>query len=776
MRFRSVAASLVALSMGLLPSPAIGPARAEPRTGHTQPGLARAEDAAARAAATARARGVKVVGSSDLGSGGLNHFVDVLGDHAFVGYGGPNGGFAAEWNKTPNCGDVTNAGSVKVVSLADPANPEVVSNILIGDRRNIARDVAVLRVEDRGPGNSAFTGDLLAIGIEHCNVSTTGRFPGIVEPGRAGVDLYDVTDPSLPVLLGSDDRSDGTFQIGPRGISMVQQVDGRVLLFEANHATGANNGVHIVDVTDPSLPTSAARFVSEAADAFSKQECRPFNYPQGVDPSKDGTRAYVAYEDAGLYVLDISELDGGVNVLGQKKYAESAEGNSFRFIPNAAGTRALVTDEDLLPARTSLTITSGPASKASELGGVPGVFRACEAVWGEPLFTRSKPEINTEILFVGGLPGEDGGLGCEDGTPPDTINDYEGIDAEGKIVLTFRGCGFNENAETAQRQGASALLIANTGVPIFSPDSLKPADAGINIPVAMITEVAGVAIAEAARAGKVQATLADKAHTWGALRIFDITKANPKQTAVFNAPRTKRLTPGEGLYYAMGGIWKKDQAIVAWMSDGLRVVDVAKPGAPKGRAFFVPPAAPDPTGNYGEVPLVVDVAQFGKRFVAVDINGGLFVLDVILARSQCKGTGWKRFGFDDRAACVGLFRDGPAPTLRPGRISDLKAKALSASKIQLTFSAPGTQGSSPPPATRYIVKQSRKPITDAPSFRRARSLCGGICVFGPNKVGDLLRLTVTGLSSGSTYHYSIKATAEGKTGKRSNTTRATTRA
>jgi hypothetical protein len=168
-------------------------------------------------AASGRALGVKVVGTSDLGGGGLNHFVDVLDDHAFVGYGGPNGGFAAEWNRTPNCGDVSNAGTVKVVSLTDPANPEVVATIPVGDRRNIARDVAVLRVEDRGPDNSAFTGDLLAVGIEHCNVSSTGRFPGVAEPARVGVDLYDVTDTTAPVLLGFDDRSKGTFQIGARG-------------------------------------------------------------------------------------------------------------------------------------------------------------------------------------------------------------------------------------------------------------------------------------------------------------------------------------------------------------------------------------------------------------------------------------------------------------------------------------------------------------------------------------------------------------------------------
>lgn len=606
-------------------------------------------DQAAAAGSAARSKGVQIVGHSDLGGEGLNAYVEVLGKHAFVGEGGPNGGFAAEWNRTPQCGDLSRTADVKVVSLADPAKPEVVSTITVGDYRTIARDVAVLRVKDEGPDNAAFTGDLLAVGVEHCNVSTTGAVPGVAEPARVGVDLYDVTDPAAPVLLGSDDRSKSTFQIGPRDVTLVQQPDGRVLLLEANHAGGDNNGVHVVDVTKPAAPAPLSTFTSGEDDPFSVQECRPFDYPQGVSTDRSGSRAYVAYGDRGLMVLDIRD-PAAPKVLSRTEYRATEEGNSFRFIRNG-GKLAFATDEDLLPARTTVTIAKGPASLVDEFspGSKPGVFRGCEAIWGGPLFERKDPSVTSEIVFVGGTPDGAGGSGCEE-------SDYDGIDAEGKIVLTFRGCGFNANVANAQAHGAVALLLANTTHPLFSPDSLKPGDAGITIPFAMISETAGEAISSAAVKGTVRATVADRPGTWGALRILDVSAKKPRQTAVFRTRRTRTLTPGQGLYYAMTGIWKGDQAVVAWMSDGLRVVDASHPTRPRGRAFFIPGAAPDPTGNYAKVPLVVDVERFGKRFVAIDINGGLYVLDVILRHKQCAGSGWKRYGFPRRSACVRLFR------------------------------------------------------------------------------------------------------------------------
>jgi hypothetical protein len=114
--------------------------------------------------------------------------------------------------------------------------------------------------------------------------------------------------------------------------------------------------------------------------------------------------------------------------------------------------------------------------------------------------------------------------------------------------------------------------------------------------------------------------------------------------------------------------------------------------------------------------------------------------------------------------------------IAPARITDLRARATSASRIVLRFAAPGSDGAGPPPARRYIVKQSRTPIVDARSFAAARSLCdGGVCRFSPARVGDLLTITVTRLRAGTSYHYAVRAVDEaGNRGPISNRARATT--
>lgn len=112
----------------------------------------------------------------------------------------------------------------------------------------------------------------------------------------------------------------------------------------------------------------------------------------------------------------------------------------------------------------------------------------------------------------------------------------------------------------------------------------------------------------------------------------------------------------------------------------------------------------------------------------------------------------------------------------PARVIGLRAQALSATRIRLSFRAAGSDGMRPPPARRYFVKQSRSPVTTARRFRRARSLCGGVCRFSPRRVRDVLRLTVTRLAPNTTYHFSVAAgDAAGNLGPRSRSEPARTR-
>lgn len=586
--------------------------------------------------------GVKVVGHSDLGGAGLNGHVAVLGDHAFVGHG-TSGGTGFQWNKTPKCNDVGfagAAGTVKVVSLANPSNPTVVATISLSDadpttRDNqvVARDVDALRVS-----TPFFTGDLLAIARETC---------GRNQEGSVGVDFYDVTNPASPTPLGFDERSVGN--VNTRSVRLVQRPDGRVLALEANQG-GTAGGIHVADVTNPRAPLPVGTF-DQPNGASSKKECRPFSFAQGASPNVTGSKAYAAYQDSGLFVLDLDALPvtatdplPNLKKLGEAQYGPDEEGNSFRFVPNPAESLALATDEDLNPAKTTITVSTGPAA---------GTYRGCEAIWGDPLFTRATPSVTGRVVPATAF-------GC-------FAADYANKPISGNIALARRGgtCSFDERARVAQSVGATAMVISNaatdhhldgTGV-LFSPDSVLSVDAGVTIPVVMTTREAGDAIRNADAADPVSgvtATLADSAETWGALRVLNLGVGDPTQVATFNSPGSNVLTPGRGLYHAVNTVWDgNSRAFVAWMSDGFRVVDLGNPSAPVAKHSYVPPGVTDPTGNYGAVPLVVDIEKFGaSRAVISDINGGLYVLDMVTTKEQCKSGEHAQYGFATQGACL----------------------------------------------------------------------------------------------------------------------------
>jgi len=93
----------------------------------------------------------------------------------------------------------------------------------------------------------------------------------------------------------------------------------------------------------------------------------------------------------------------------------------------------------------------------------------------------------------------------------------------------------------------------------------------------------------------------------------------------------------------------------------------------------------------------------------------------------------------------------------PGRVSQLRARAVSNTKLVLAFGAAGTAGRRPPAARQYLVKQSSRPIRGRRGFRRAQALCGGRCSFDVRVVGSLIELTVRDLRPGTTYYYAVAA-------------------
>lgn len=125
----------------------------------------------------------------------------------------------------------------------------------------------------------------------------------------------------------------------------------------------------------------------------------------------------------------------------------------------------------------------------------------------------------------------------------------------------------------------------------------------------------------------------------------------------------------------------------------------------------------------------------------------------------------------DRRQCSTRF------ARRPGPVTSLSARATSRSTVVLSFEAAGTDGSKPPAAKGYVVKQSRRPIRTSRDFARAHTLCGATCRFGVTQVGAAISLRVVDLRPGTTYHFAVAArdNVSGKPGARSKPVRVKTR-
>ena len=93
----------------------------------------------------------------------------------------------------------------------------------------------------------------------------------------------------------------------------------------------------------------------------------------------------------------------------------------------------------------------------------------------------------------------------------------------------------------------------------------------------------------------------------------------------------------------------------------------------------------------------------------------------------------------------------------PGSVSGLRAITRGKHRIELDFTASGTDGTHPPPAHRYLVKQSLAPIRTRRDFTRAQALCAGACSFRVTQIGAKITLTITQLHAHTTYYYVVAA-------------------
>ena len=191
---------------------------------------------------------------------------------------------------------------VLVVDISDPANMQVLSFV----PANIGTRSAYLRV-DCGR-------KILA--IAHSNWADNPNKPQAGQPAKSGLTLHDVTDPRKPKQLSEFNNKGGAthgMEMDEKYVYLCGTMDG---------SKPRNEELIILDYTDPAAVKVAATWHvtgQHVGETFS-----PMNQknPNGQTDQfitcheiiKDGDRLYMAYRDAGIIILDISDRTKPIEV------------------------------------------------------------------------------------------------------------------------------------------------------------------------------------------------------------------------------------------------------------------------------------------------------------------------------------------------------------------------------------------------------------------------------------------------------------------------------
>ncbi len=431
------------------------------------------------------------------------------------------------------------------------------------------------------------SGDILVHSNESCN------------GGPGGFEIYNVDDPTNPVHLAhvqTDDvngllRDDlGFVDFGVHNLFLFTQGEND---YAAATVESEFGNFQIFDISDPANPTMVGFWGAESllfpsedfatttdfggvilpADAylFSGYGASQNRFLHDITITADGTQAYLANWDAGLVLLDISDVTNPtvVSVAIDPK-SEDGEVNSHAVWPSENGAIVIEGEEDFAPYASVFSITSGPAA---------GDYPASEGTFTTPIASLPGSEMVGSTTYVG--------LACTGGDP---------VPAGTGIALIQRGaCRFDEKATNVINAGYSGMVVFNDA---SRGDALIAMGGDPrSIPGVFVGHSTGLAIAGAATAGDLvigasgdDVAAATVANGWSGFRIWDYSDpANPVLASTFNtvcsaAPNDSICDPA-GTYSAHNVIVEttddgKVKAYISWYTDGILVLDITDPYNP----------------------------------------------------------------------------------------------------------------------------------------------------------------------------------------------------
>lgn len=482
---------------------------------------------------------------------------------------------------------------VKIVDVRDPRRPRSIGT-LGGRFGTSAEDMVVRRVS-----TSAFTGDLLAVGLQRC-----GDAPGLNKQ-KFGAQFWDVTDPYHPVKLSGLPIVDGFG--GVHELDLVQR-GRRVYALLATPFTEwfdpQNDGeFRIVDVTNPRRPRQVGQW-GAAQHGMSPgplygQGSFGSRFAHSVRASANGRKAYVSYWDLGVLTLDISNVRRP-RLLSSTNYSAYQDGDAHSVSVYRGRNRTflLQNDEDFDPRSPAELRTGGRRiGPASESPAAPALWlEAGRRVTGRMVDVRNH--------------------GCRATDYPAATR---GAIAVVRTPFSLLGnprfepdCSQGRQERTAQRAGAIAV-IHDFRSPDTSPQWFTIDE--VDIPVVFAWPRDARALLAAGHG-----TIRARRPSWGYLRIYDA--ATGVQVSKFDdVPNVHSLRAPPGGWSIHNNEVVGDRSFVSWYSNGIVALDLtplnrAEPRDPVRVGRFVPPGRPDVWGV---------VVNRGLVY-ASDLNSGLWIL------------------------------------------------------------------------------------------------------------------------------------------------------
>ena len=464
--------------------------------------------------------------------------------------------------------------------------------------------------------------------------------------GKGGFEIYDVSDPTSPVHLASvqidelnpltDELFGGVTDVGVHNLFLFTQGDRD---YVAAVAETVFDNFQIYDITDPTSPELVAAWgaeeifdpgvgeetedvdrVLEAAlwllEGFGSSQNR---FLHDITISDDGTKAYLSNWDAGLILLDLSDVANPTVIsvaLNPEEGSLDGEVNSHAAWPSEDGSIVVETEEDFdawealappanltfgdedpdapLPG-VAISTVAGDDFEANQTGNSGTVdadalvvdsgplagntYAAVELAGDQPKFVDTGP-ITGDIVFIG--------RACDG----DEILNADAI-ADGGIAVVRRGdCTFREKNFNAAEAGADAVVITNN-----------------------LTE----------------------STPWGGVRIWDYSDPeNPVLASTFYTRCSAATAPIEGCdpagTYSVHNVivesrGNKTFAYISWYWDGMVVLDVTDPYNPVEVARFFDNSPEFIEANGGNPHDFWGVYKVRRQpFVyGSDRNGGLYI-------------------------------------------------------------------------------------------------------------------------------------------------------